>query len=156
MSSYRWIPWAFAGALSVVIAVNGALAYFAASSSTGLVSEHPFESGNSYNRVLDAAAAQDRLGWRGSLRVIANDAGRAEIAVQLSDRAGKPLTAASVTARLIRPVEPLPDLVLPLEETRAGRYENAAVLSRRGQWEVRVAARRGEELFQFAQRIVVK
>lgn len=68
MSSYRWIPWAIAGALGVVVAVNGALAYFAVTSSTGLVSEHPFTDGNTYNRVLDAAAAQDALGWRGLLR----------------------------------------------------------------------------------------
>jgi len=67
MGSYRWIPWSFAGALGVVVMVNGALAYLAVSSSTGLVTEHPFESGNGYNRVLAAAAAQDALGWHGTL-----------------------------------------------------------------------------------------
>src|SRR5262249_43192444 len=69
-SNYRWIPWAIAGAFLIVAVVNGALAFFALRSDTGLVSEHPFELGNGYNRVLDAGAAQDALGWHGRVSFI--------------------------------------------------------------------------------------
>lgn len=156
MSSYRWIPWSFAGALGVVVAVNGALAYFAVSSSTGLVTAHPFESGNDYNRVLAAAETQDALGWRGTLAFTAAGAGAGEIAVELADRAGQKLSGLAVTALVARPVEPLPDTELRLVEADAGRYRSPVALTRPGQWEVRVVARRGGDVFQFAQRIVVK
>jgi nitrogen fixation protein FixH len=153
--SYRWIPWAFAGALGVVAAVNGALAYLAVTSSTGLVNEHPFEAGNTYNSVIDAGAAQDALGWHGTIRFAGGE--RGELAAAFTDRDGKPLTGLAVTAHFVRPVEPLPEVTLSLPETAAaGRYAGAAELSRRGQWEVRIAARRGADLFEFAQRIVVK
>jgi nitrogen fixation protein FixH len=153
---YGWIPWAFAGGLSVVVVVNAAFAYMAVTSSTGLVTQHPFESGNDYNRVLDAASAQDALGWRGTVRFVPNGHDRGALAAELTDRAGQPLSGLSVTARLVRPVEPLPDFVLPLEESGAGLYTATAELSRPGQWEVRLAARHGDALFEFAQRIVVK
>ena len=151
MSSYRWIPWAIAGALGIVVAVNGALAYFAVTSSTGLVSEHPFTDGNTYNRVLDAAAAQDALGWRGWLHVA-----HGEVVAELSDRDGKPLTGLAVSARLVRPVEPLPEVTLALREAAPGHYAAEAAQERRGQWDVHMTARRGPEIFELTQRIMVK
>ena len=154
MNGYRWFPWAIAVALGCVMAVNGALAYLASSSSTGLVTEHPYESGNGYNRVLAAAAASDALGWHVALT--APQSRRGALSVVLSDRDGKPLAGLEVSAVIVRPVEPLPDLALPLAETAPGRYQAPVTLSRPGQWEVRIAARRGGELFQYAQRIVVK
>jgi nitrogen fixation protein FixH len=156
MDSGRWIPWAIAGGLGVVVAVNGALAYFAVTSSTGLVTAHPYDAGNAYNRVLDAAATQDALGWRGTLAFTSAGTERAEIVVEFTDRAGQKLTGLAVTARLVRPVEPLPDVVLTLLESGSGRYASAVALSRPGQWEVHAAARRGSETFEFAQRIIAK
>lgn len=154
--SYRWIPWAFAGSLGVVVAVNGALVYFAIASSTGLVNEHPFDQGSSYNRVLNAGEAQDALGWRGTVSFAETGAQRGELAAQFTDHDGRALTGLTVTAHVVRPVEPLPAVTVALSETAAGRYAGAAELSRLGQWEVRIAARRGGDLFEFAERIVVK
>lgn len=154
--SCRWIPWAIAAGLAVVVAVNGALAYFAVASSTGLVTEHPFELGNGYNRVLDAGAAQDALGWHGVVRFVASGAGEGEITARFTDRDGKPLSGLTVTAHVVRPVEPLPETTLALPETNAGSYAAAALLARPGQWELRLAARRGSDLFELAQRIVVR
>ena len=156
MSAYRWIPWAFAGALGIVVAVNGALAYFAVSSSTGLVTEHPYESGNGYNRVLDAARAQDALGWHATLAFAGDGPARGEVAVALADRAGHPLTGLAVSALVSRPVEPLPDTPLELAEASGGHYRGHVALPRAGQWEVHVVARRDGDIFQFAQRIVIK
>jgi nitrogen fixation protein FixH len=154
--SYRWIPVVFGAGLAVVVAVNGGLAYLALASSNGLVTEHPFETGTGYNRVLDAGAAQDALGWQGAVRFAASGAERGEIAAVFTDRDGRPVTGLSVNAHVVRPVEPLPEVVLALSEGAAGRYVGATELSRPGQWEVRVAARRGADLFEFAQRIIVK
>jgi nitrogen fixation protein FixH len=121
-----------------------------------LVTEHPFENGNEYNRVLAAAAESDALGWHGTLGFAAADGRQGELAVALTDRAGRPLDGLSVSAVVTRPVEPLPDILLPLADVGGGRYQARLALSKPGQWEVRVAASRGTEIFQFAQRIVVK
>lgn len=157
MSSYRWIPWVIAAGLGVVVVVNGALAYLAESSSTGLVTEHPYENGTEYNRVLAVAAASDALGWHGRLGFAAAPGSReGELAVEITDRAGRPLPGLTVSAVVVSPVEPRPDLRLPLAEAGAGRYRAPLALGRLGQWEVRVAARRGSDFFEFAQRIVIK
>jgi nitrogen fixation protein FixH len=156
MSAYRWIPWAFVASLGVVVAVNAAFAYFAISTSPGLVADHPFAEGNDYNRVLAAAAAQDRLGWHGTIGFKSASSRRGELVVTLSDRDGAPLTGLTVSALIERPVEAVPDKLLALPEAGAGRYAGHLALSRRGQWEVHIAARRGHDIFQFAQRIFVE
>jgi nitrogen fixation protein FixH len=156
MSSCRWVPWAIAAGLGIVVLANGALAYFAARSATGLVTEHPFDEGNGYNRVLAAAAAQDRLGWRQALHFLDAGNARGELVIELTDRAGKPVSGLTVTARLVRPVDALPETDLELAETAPGRYAAAATLPRRGQWEVQGSAGHAADVFEFSQRIVVK
>ena len=156
MSSCRWVPWAIAAALGVVVLANGALAYFATRSATGLVAEHPFDEGNGYNRVLAAAAAQDRLGWHQALHFLDAGNARGELVIELTDRAGKPLSGLTVTARLVRPVDALPETDLDLAEIAPGRYAAAAALPRRGQWEVQGSAGHAADVFEFSQRIVVK
>jgi nitrogen fixation protein FixH len=157
MSTYRWIPWVIAAGLGVVVIVNGALAYFAETSSTGLVTEHPYESGREYNRVLAVAAASDALGWHGHLDFAAAPGSRhGELAVELADRAGQPLRGLTVGAIIVSPVAPQPDTRLPLVEAGNGRYQAMLALSRLGQWDVRVAARRGSDFFEFEQRIIIK
>lgn len=157
MSSYRWIPWVIAAGLGVVVIVNGALAYFAETSSTGLVTEHPYESGREYNQVLAVAAASDALGWHGRLGFAAAPGSRSgELAVELTDRAGQKLRGLTVGAVIVSPVEPQPNLKLRLAEAGDGTYQAALALSRLGQWDVRIAARRGSDFFEFEQRIIVK
>jgi len=154
--SYRWIPWAFAGALAIVVVANGVLTYFAVSSSTGLVTEHPFDSGNDYNRILEAGAAQDALGWHGAVSFSEMAPQRGELAVELLDSQDRPLNKLSVTAEVTRPIEPMPAIALQLNESAAGRYTAPVMLSRLGQWEVHVVARRGGDLYELTRRIIVK
>jgi nitrogen fixation protein FixH len=156
MDSSRWIPWAIAGSLGVVVAVNGALAYLATTSSPGLVDEHPFDTGNDYNRVLDAAAAQDRLGWHSAVQFIEAGEAQGELVVDLTDRTGRPLSGLVVTARLVRPLGKVHATALALAETTPGRYSAAATLAQRGQWDVRASARHASDVYDFAQRIIVK
>lgn len=135
--------------------VNGALAYFAVSSDTGLVSAHPFELGNGYNRVLDAGAAQDALGWRGSVRFVATAGLSGRIVAELRDHAGAPLNGLVVEATVVRPVEPLPRQDLALGAGGQGTYSGPVTLARAGQWDVRVTVERGADIYQFVRRIVV-
>lgn len=155
-SNCRWVPWAIAGAFLIVASVNGALAYFAVHSDTGLVSEHPFELGNGYNRVLDSGAAQDALGWHGTIRFVEQAGLSGRIVAELRDPKGAPLAGLAVKAAVVRPVEPLPQQDLSLDASGQGSYGATVTFARAGQWEVRVTAARGADVYQFVQRIVVQ
>lgn len=155
-SNGRWMPWAIAAAFVVVMTANGALAYFAMRSDPGLVSKHPFELGNGYNHVLDAGAAQDALGWHGTVRFVEETGLSGRIVAELSDPRGVPLAGLAVKVAVVRPVEPLPEQDLTLGASGQGSYAASLTLARAGQWDVRVTATRGTDVYQFVHRIVVR
>lgn len=154
--AWWWFPWAIAGGFVVVIVANVALAYFAVHSSTGLVTEHPFELGNGYNEVLAEGEAQDALGWHGSVRFVPTGPGKGTVEIAMNDAAGQPLAGLAVRAELIRPIEDLAAIPVTLSPGGSGQYVAPVELSRLGQWEVRVLSRRGTDSFVFAKRIFVK
>jgi nitrogen fixation protein FixH len=145
-----WIPWAFVAALAIVVAVNVALTYFALHSAPGTVSDHPYEDGLDYDRVLARAAAQDALGWRSDVALAPG-----AIEIRLVDRTGAPLAGAAVAVRLARPVGPADPVGLTLAEVAPGRYAGA-VEPRPGQWDLHLVARRGEDSFAAVHRVIVK
>jgi nitrogen fixation protein FixH len=156
-----WIPWAFAGALGLVLAVNLVLAYAAVSSAPGPAAARPFEEGNGYNKVLAQAARQDALGWTGEIvfqAIAGSGATRpaGELRVRLRDRSGNPVLGAAIEAQLRRPVGPPESLDLRLAEHRDGAYATPVELPRVGQWDVRIFARRGADTVEEVSRIVVQ
>jgi len=155
-TNYRWIPWVIVGCFLVVIAVNGAFAYFALESDTGLVSEHPFELGNGYNRVLDMKAAEDALGWQGAATFSPTSGLSGSIVASLNDAAGTPLDGLLVKAEVVRPIEPLPPQDVTLLSIGQGKYSAPITLLRRGQWELRITAERGADSYEFVSRVVVR
>jgi nitrogen fixation protein FixH len=152
----RWVPWAIVAAFAVIFGVNGTFAYFAVHSDTGLVTSHPFAEGNGYNRVLDEAAAEAALGWRGTVAYWRTADGSGAIVAELSDAEGRPISGVDLRARVVRPLGPGAEADLSLRETTPGSYAAPVALAQLGQWEVRAIARRGDEIYQFDQRIVVR
>jgi nitrogen fixation protein FixH len=151
----RWIPWAVVAGFAVIIAANSTLAYFAIHSDTGLVTAHPYELGNGYNRVIDLGAAQDRLGWQSAASL---DNG--SIVVKITDSDGRGLDGLAVTARIVRPLGPrsetlAADTVVPLVPAANGLYRAAYAFPQPGLWELRISAAQGSASYRFAQRIVV-
>lgn len=155
-SPYRWFPWSIAGIMTLVVAVNLGFVYFAFSSSPGLVTEHPYDQGNGYNTVLNAAAQQDALGWVGKIAFAPRGNALGKLSAAITDRAGKPLPGLSVTAHIERPIEPLPKTLLPLRASGDGTYRAEIEFARPGQWEVRIIARLDDKLYEFSDRIFVK
>lgn len=150
------IPLLFSAAMFPVLAANAALIYFALESKPALVSDHPFEDGRTYNRELDAAAAQRALGWTAALDAPLRAGTRSPIGLAIRDRGGAPVSGLSVELRAWRPVGSLPELRLHLAEARSGRYAAAAVLPLAGQWQLDFVARRGGEAFVYARRVVLR
>lgn len=152
----RFIPWMFAGGFAIVIAVNGALVYFAQSSFSGLETEHAYERGLHYNQALEAAAAQEALGWRGEITLVKALNDQYELAVHVADRQAMPIDGLEVEAYLRRPANGGLDQSVPLHRQGGGRYAAEIALPALGQWDVRIVARDGVTSWQESERLFVK
>jgi nitrogen fixation protein FixH len=158
-----WIPWAFAAAFAVVIAVNAALAAFAVRSAPGTVSAHPYEDGLGYNGVLALAEAQDRLGWSIEAGLTRHppplaEEGKtygSEIRISVRDRAGTPIIGADVAGRLVRPLGPARAVPVTAREVEPGLYTAAAEFTA-GQWDMELVVRRGAERFAATIRVAAR
>lgn len=127
----RWVPWAFAGGMGVVFAVNLVLVYFAISTFTGVTEPHAYEHGRSYGAVLAEAARQDALGWKAEVSL----AGGA-LHVTATDRAGRPVEG-RVEGMLLRPLEGT-NLPLAFVPAGGGRWAAEVQPPQPGQWEARL------------------
>ena len=135
-SNWRLFPWAIAAAMGLVIAVNGGMIYAALHSFPGSAGSYGFALSNHYNQVIDRAQQQAGLGW--SVRAVID--GDRRPVLQLRDRAGAPLTGATVHAVAERPLGPSHGAAMTFRETPPGRYVADASLDEPGQWDVQVTA----------------
>jgi len=153
----RWIPWVYVAVFIPVIAVNILLVHLALSSSTGLVTDRAFDTGQDYNSVIAAGARQRALGWQAAIDVQpasqADLPHRVSVMVALKDSAGNPLTGLTIAGRLFSPVDPQPDVAATLVETAGGRYRTVLALPRAGQWELQLVATDGTAQYAIQQRL---
>jgi nitrogen fixation protein FixH len=156
-----WIPWAFAGGLGFVLAINLVLVYAAVSSAPGSATARAPDERNGYSKVLAQAARQDALGWTGEIgfraiteRGTAHPAG--ELRVRLHDREGNPIVGAVIKAELRRPVGPAESFDVRLAERPDGTYATSLELPRAGQWDVRIFGQRGADTIEEASRVVTQ
>jgi len=127
----RWIPWAFAGGMLLVVAVNAVLVVASVSTFTGVTEPNAYDHGRAYNQVLAEAARQDALGWRSEVAV---EGGALRIVV--TDREGLPVPG-RMDGALHAPLEGS-DLPLGFVATAPGHWQAALDLPRAGQWETRL------------------
>jgi nitrogen fixation protein FixH len=151
-----WIPWLFVAFFLLVVAVNGAMIWYASRSWTGMATDHAYDKGLSYNRNLAAAQAQAALGWRSQLtaRVVQGYDSEAELV--LSSAEGVPIEDADVVAAFERPTSDGLDFKLPLEHRGKGVYRATFELPLVGLWQVHVTARRGSDLHVHDEWIVMR
>ncbi len=140
----RWIPWAFVAFMGVVIAVNAVFVWLALSTFTGTTVDRAYERGRLYNEVLAEAERQRAIGWRFEIAFRPAAEQRGTLFVYARDASGVPLDRLEFEAIALRPLERPDPLPLALRESGRGRYVAEIDLPKRGQWEVRLAARRGE------------
>lgn len=150
----RWIPWLYVAVFVPVIAVNILLVRLALSSSTGLVTDRAFDTGQSYNSVIAAGARQQALGWQAAIDMQPGpQPHKMALAIAMTGSDGKALTGLTVAGRLVSPVDPQPDIVVTLVETAGGRYRTTLSVPRAGQWELQLVATDGAGQFAIVQRI---
>jgi nitrogen fixation protein FixH len=150
------VPMLFVAAFLVVIAVNGALIFFAEDTFSGLETQQAYEHGLNYNKALSAEAAQERLGWQSRATISTGADGRHTLRVQLMDRGGGPLDDLTLEAYLIRPSNDGMDMSIVPRPAGGGVYVAEFALPAPGQWELRLVAHRGDLAWQQSDRLFVK
>ncbi len=129
------------GFFAIVLLANVAFVWLALDSWTGLDTEQAYQKGLNYNRTIEAAAAQRRLGWRLDYSLAAAD-GDKELQVRLHDDKGLPLADRKITATLVRPTHAGHDLTLTLAATGPGRYQARFRPPLPGQWDLTIRVER--------------
>lgn len=147
---WGWFPWIVAGSMATVVAVNGALLYFAKSTFPGAAATKPYEVGAAYNNVLADAARQEALGWRLGTSIDAE-----HVVLMFVDRDGKQLKDLTITGTIARPVGSEAAYPLSFKAGADGVYRADQPLPARGQWELKLAAREnGKIAYTAARRII--
>ena len=151
-----WGPWVFFAMFAVVVAANGIMMFFAFTSWTGLETLGAYDKGVAYNKTLEAARAQQALGWQVESEVLSNGAQGVRIEVALRDSQGAPVTPDRVRVRLIRPTHSGSDTTVTLAKRGAGRYGAELVLPLLGQWDLLILAEHPGGIYQARRRVVIE
>ena len=150
-SAWRLFPWIVAAVMSVVIAVNVVLVVTALRSFPGAAEGNGFALSNAYNQVLQDEAKQEALGW--SVLIELDEMQRPTLT--LTDRDGRALGEANVVASAARPLGPPQTTPLDMHAVTVGHYRSAITLAR-GQWDVTLQARRGDDVVRAVRRLIVR
>jgi nitrogen fixation protein FixH len=151
--SDRFIPWLFVLFFAVIFAVNGVFIYYALESNPGVVTEDSYEKGLAFNKTIEKAERQAELGWSGDIAASEVDGA---MTFALRDKAGKPISGATVRAEFTRPVRDGSDFSLTLTEGKAGIYRGDIHAPFKGAWTVRVFAEKDGQVFEESSPVVLK
>lgn len=133
------------GFFATVAAVNGVMIYLAIGTFPGLVTASSYRVSQSYNGEIAAAEAQAARGWQVDEQISRAADGGAVLTLTLRDKAGAPVDALALSARLVHPVKQGGDLVAVVDPAGAGRYVGRFAGVEPGQWALVVEAMRGDE-----------
>ena len=142
---------AFVAFFVVVIGVNLVMVFLALDSWSGLSTEDAYQRGLRYNKTLEAMAHKDALGWQENLVFTSGtphgpdmDSGESQgrITLEMRDREGNLLEGLIVAGQIWRPTNEGFDRPVTLQAVGAGRYAADVTFPLRGNWLVRLTARR--------------
>lgn len=139
MKIYRW-PLAITVFFAFIVLLNIQLLILAASGYGGLLDEHPYEKGLSYDRERAEQEKFEQSGWTMQLRVNP---------LQLSafDADRSPISGASVHLHALRPNNAALDIDMSLKETSPGSYAGSVSLIE-GRWIVGLMIDYGGETYR--------
>ncbi|MGO1118778.1 FixH family protein [Rhodovibrionaceae bacterium A322] len=150
----RWIPSMFFGMFGIIFIVNGIMVYVAFNSWTGFTEDH-YRKGLAYNKVLDATAAQEALGWQKTLDLTSGD-GVLTASLLVKDKQGAPLAVDKVAVEFIRPTNVGYDFADKLQAQGEGQFSGEWKMPLAGNWDLRIYIYSGEDRYVLSQRAFVK
>jgi nitrogen fixation protein FixH len=122
-------PWIVAGSLAAAIAVSLGFARVAVMHPDPLVVDDAYTAGLAWNRVQEARARAAAAGWRIALSAAAEGDG-VRVTVAAADGDGRPLRAAQLSVRRVRPSEGGYDAEFALDAAGTAQIP----LPRSGRW----------------------
>ena len=148
-----WYPWLIVVGLGIVVIVNAVMYALAVSTFSGVLMDS--DDGAERLSIASFAAAREsrELGWRVDLDYARLESGRLRLTADLSDADGAALSGLHVTAVIWRPTHEGVDRAATLTETGPGRYGADVDIPLAGQWDVRLSANRGADIFERSWRI---
>jgi nitrogen fixation protein FixH len=120
------------GFFGVVVGVNMLMARLASSTFGGVVVENSYVASQHFNKWLDQAAAQEKLGWSAAASRLPD--GRVEVRI-----AGLPDAPAALIAEARHPLGRMADRTLAFAEVAPGRFVSDAALPPE-RWRLRIEA----------------
>lgn len=128
-----------------ITAVNAVMIRVAVRTMSGVVTDHPYERGVAYNKVVLAEEAQERLGWHEDITYRDH-----MLHVALYDRDGTPLALQDATAKFTRPTRQGYDFERALKGS-----DTPVTFPLKGVWDVHVFAKANGQEFQRSKRLIV-
>lgn len=131
----------------VMLAVNFYMARAAIGTHPGLDHRNAYEAGVAYNKEIEAAKAQNALGWSVGLSR-AKKGAATEVIASVKDKAGQPVTGLEAALHFDHPSSSRLDKDVAAPAIADGTYAGAAELTP-GHWQVKVEFKRnGETVFR--------
>lgn len=151
-----WIPSIFFAIFAVVITANAVMIYIGSVTWRGMETRSSYTAGQTYNAQLAEEAQVRALGW--TLDTTVEDLGgqRVDVEVRFTDAGGYTLNADILRIAFVRPTQEGFDVVRDLTRNGNGAYEGSVELPLPGLWDLRVAARRGENEARASKRVTVR
>jgi nitrogen fixation protein FixH len=130
------------GFFGVVIVVNIFMAVQAERTFGGTVVENSYVASQEFNRCLDAAKAQQALGWK---LAASSESGHPAVTAAAN---GTPLAGAQVQGYAEHPLGAVDDIPLHFREARAGHFVTDTPLPS-GRWRLHLRVLRGNDSADF-------
>jgi len=136
----------------IVLGVNVGFISLAFITSPGLVDQNYYENAQDYEEnLVKYRTARAALGWTYQADFPAHPVinNKARYQVSVVDKAGLPLTAASVRANAYRPSDASADFETHFTEVGGGIYEAEIIYPLKGRWEITIDIEHEEKHFSF-------
>lgn len=143
------------GFFAVILVANVFLIYLAFNTWTGLEVDSSYRAGQTYQRELDRAAAQESRGWKVTATAKRLKDGTVTVRIRVADAQAAPVKALKLKAHLSRPTNRKLDKMADLTEHKPGEYAVDIANVEFGQWDlVLEALRDGNRVYKSRNRLV--
>ncbi len=148
------IPYYFVAFFVGLALVDGIMVTLAIRTQTGTVTEHPYEKGLAYNKVVDAANAQAELGWSGDIQFTPSTLGSLSgiITIHLQDKTSQRLTPDAASIHFTRPTQAGMDFTVDMGNSA----QHSLAFPVKGLWEARLFIRHQGTDYQTSKRMVIE
>ncbi len=145
MSGKR-VWWYFVAFFGFIAAVNAVMVTLALKTHSGMVTDHPYEKGLSYNKVIEAQEEQEKLGWNSTISYQ-----NGMLSFNLLDKNNQPLAWEKATAIITRPTKTGLDFTVELKDKKT-----PINFPEKGLWEIRIETIADNKNYQQTMRVVVQ